>query len=49
MQADKEPVVTVVADIAVLETCILNRSLTNNMSNLVRTAQKDLANVNVIC
>lgn len=49
MQADKEPVVAVVASIAVMESCIMNRSLTENMSNLVRTAQKDLANVNVIC
>lgn len=49
MQADKESVVAVKPSIAIMETCIRNRSLTENMSNLVRSGQKDLANVNAIC
>lgn len=49
MQLDREPVETVFASVAVAEICIINRFLTKNKSNLVRTAQKDLANVIVIC
>lgn len=48
MQVISEVTETVFACIAVTETCIINRLSTKNMSNLVRTAQKDLANVNVI-